>query len=300
MVLAGTAVLHQQVLAGTSTVVPREMAFLSSSLILLPVCLAGLGSNRELPSTWAVRRCVAAGTGVWVRTPRNPNYAIRSDYLPSYNVSRHNWGRCDLGGPTAVPREATQYEWRPHVPLDGCAALPQDPSQLFPLMHELVDGYEGIAPPGEATLELAERFCSVYANKTILFVGDSISGQMFTSFAHMTGVHGSVFVPPQSSKTACYAKAESGAAHEVVLMARTCAKFDLVVNARFSRNEYLWFDPAHNDPGDLNTQRQYLCEWAHWVAKTDVLVATCAKVNTETSSICFHAGPESGHARRSR
>ena len=273
------------------------MAFLSSSLILLPVCLAGLGSNRELPSTWAVRRCVAAGTGVWVRTPRTPNYAIRSDYLPSYNVSRHNWGRCDLGGPTAVPREATQYEWRPHVPLDGCAALPQDPSQLFPLMHELVDGYEGIAPPGEATLELAERFCRVYANKTILFVGDSISGQMFTSFAHMTGVHGSVFVPPPSSKTACYAKAESGAAHEVVLMARTCAKFDLVVNARFSRNEYLWFDPAHNDPGDLNTQRQYLCEWAHWGAKTDVLVATCAKVNTETSSICFHAGPESGHAR---
>ena len=252
------------------------MAFLSSSLTLLPVCLAGSGSNRELPSAWAVRRCVAAGTGVWVRTPRNPNYAIRGDYLPSYNVSRHNWGRCDLGGPSAVPREATQYEWRPHVPLDGCAALPQDPSQLFPLMHELSTDTR-VLHRLEKRRSSLRNDSAAYANKRYCLLR-LISGQMFTSFAHMTGVHGSVRAAAVvEDSLLCQGRFRR--CLEVVLMARTCAKFDLV-STRFSRNEYLWFDPAHNDPGDLNTQRQYLCEWAHWVAKTDGLAT--GEVNTET------------------
>ena len=61
---------------------------------------------------------------------------------------------------------------------------------------------------------LPKKFCSTAQNKSILFVGDSIMGQAFTSFVHLLGI--------ADSRMVGHPVMDPANVHEIYMTARTC------------------------------------------------------------------------------
>ena len=118
-----------------------------------------------------LRHCDAQAyrNGSWVPTPGSP-HPYRLERNPQHNplvkgwayAGRRFWGSCDEGAPPSFTRRAVQQEWRP------------------------------------STCDLrefsAEALCRRFTGRkqrqqpyTILFVGDSFTGQLFISFVAMMG-----------------------------------------------------------------------------------------------------------------
>ena len=122
-------------------------------------------------------------------------------------------------------------------------------------------------PEDSAVLSLAAAFCNKYHGHSILFVGDSISGQMFTSFVHLLGAHS---VEDRERNASCRRYGHAGGAHEVHIDAQVCARFCRRATARFIRNEYLSLEP----PSQLALRRRYgllMCDWSDAARVSDVL-----------------------------
>ena len=170
-----------------------------------------------------------------------------------FNDSHWWWGICDdyqvrINHRPPHTRPALQYRWVPEG--RGCQALRHGRGEL---------------PPTE---ELADAFCSRYANKSVLFVGDSIQGQLFTTFAHMVGF---VSRTVENFSNPCYKWKEEKGAHEIDVTARLCRADDRGVTARFLRNEFLSI-------GKPRTRRfgRTLCDWWQAASEADLLVLSFA------------------------
>lgn len=116
------------------------------------------------------------------------------------------------------------------------------------------------------SLQLRSKFCSMIPGKIILFVGDSITGQMFSSFVHLLGIGGDVQQLGNFS---------SLQAHEIGLTTTTCANFldGDFVNVSFIRNEYLSLDGrtlGSEEP--LEYAGKWLLDWLPAANQSDVLV----------------------------
>jgi hypothetical protein len=89
------------------------------------------------------------------------------------------------------------------------------------------------------TSQLATQFCSKWAGRSLVFVGDSIQAQFFTSFVHQVGFVKSV----ANTSSACCAMMYGGGSHECDLTVTLCGG---AVRARFLRNHFLYLDRARS------------------------------------------------------
>ena len=209
-------------------------------------------------------RCLVAGTGQWV--PLDPG--ATEPYLmdPAWQGGRRDekwWGRCDTDLHTnqSIPasrpaRPSLLFTWEPEG--DGCADLRKHRSVL----------------PDLAALACA--FCSRWAGRSILFVGDSVQGELFHSFAHVLGAVSSLAPPTGQVNEACRAWVE-GSGYESDLTVDLCEAGERAVHARFVRNEMLWLDNERNGRGrtkgtKLNLPVRVLCEWDAAAAEADAIV----------------------------
>lgn len=190
----------------------------------------------------AAAACVSHGRGRWVATSaperaRGEPYLMPTDYLSRANISRWWWGVCDddlRRGEVRPPRAAAvDYAWEPHG--EGCEQLRKHRHRMPPLSV------------------LARAFCAAHAGRSVLFIGDSIQGQLFTSFVLAAGVfHSEPQIHPRSSGVRPPRCAQDrhyltglAAIHEFNLDMRICHPDPARgVRARFIRNEPLWPDGA--------------------------------------------------------
>ena len=138
---------------------------LSHNQTELNVWLSGAASDEEqgpLVSKrrkWAVQRkgcdwatCLAEGNGEWKSNYSRPLYAKLSPdrFIANFNASKYFWGHCGV--------KRYDHAWVPTCKCD------------FP-----------------RPMDLVADFLDQFAGKHVLFVGDSVHGQFFTSLAHILG-----------------------------------------------------------------------------------------------------------------
>ena len=159
-------------------------------------------------------------------------YLLAPDVLPSANKSKWWWGACDddlRRGIVRPPRAAVMQSWEPDG--EGCDALKKGRRRLPPLR----------------TLALA--FCKRHAGESVLFVGDSVQGQLFISFIMAIGVRSArpQLDPenmPRCAKDRKYLQSLAHV-HEFHMDVTLCVAGEAGVRARFIRNELLSLAPPH-------------------------------------------------------
>ena len=211
--------------------------------------------------------CLAHGHGHWRLLPRTDQtnlqtepYLLRPD-LKFGRESRHWWGVCDMdivrnksviGRP---PRAAVLQQWVPQG--NGCASLRKHQGSL----------------PDVGVLSCA--FCSRYAGRTVLFVGDSVQGELFLAFASILGVISAMANPGQEG---CRRVAPRGSGPaELDVSIEACKEGPQGVTVRFIRNELLWLDPeinarARHPDRKFGAPALMLCDWFSAVAAADLVV----------------------------
>ena len=104
----------------------------------------------------------------------------------------------------------------------GPIGAPPEPSVLTVDRETFVDAFAALLPlrPHESALPgLGAAFCRQHNWTRVLFVGDSMSGQMFTSFVHLLGAWRSVDLSAHPKAAACAAMHMAGGSHEIVVQA---------------------------------------------------------------------------------
>ena len=209
--------------------------------------------------------CLAHGQGSWKALPDNllqTEPYLLSPSLKFGRESRHWWGVCDddlmrntsTGRP---PRPAVLHQWRPEG--NGCEALHKQQERL----------------PDVGALACA--FCARYVGRSILFVGDSVQGELFLAFASILGI---VRAKPNSGQEGCRKVAPRGSGQdELDVSIETCGEAEQAVTVRFIRNEMLWLDnernarTRHPDKGHgRGPPALMLCDWRWAAASADFLV----------------------------
>ena len=225
---------------------------------------AWLGRPRSRGEEHAAYQCLAHGRGSWTPSPASA-HAVNdkaTGYYPplspsfltvmvksgavDFNESKWWWGTCDeraasaaAPGGGSLGRPDLSWRWEPAIGDAGCNALRK---QYARLPHVKV---------------LVQAFCEQHAGVNILFVGDSIQGQLFTSFAsifaennhgtpHDLRAHGNRWEKCRIQKD--YKLFPHEIDHSVTLCAGR-------VRLRFIRNEWLTYSAAktqrraHQDAG---------------------------------------------------
>ena len=246
------------------------------------------------PHLHAAQHCLERGRGTWrsvVSDGAEEPYLLAPDFLPKANLSKWWWGACDddlRRGMVRPPRAAVLQTWEPDG--EGCDDLKKGRKRLPSLKV------------------LAKAFCQRRAGRSVLFVGDSVQGQFFVSFAMALGVYSS---EPQLNRTripTCAKDAKYLASlatvHEFHMDMQLCAPGPQGIRARFIRNEMLSLsvvppadtkhlasghagrrspppDPAAGSgapeetdpPPPPHLPRSFiLCDWATVAAETDYVV----------------------------
>lgn len=248
----------------------------------------------------AAGACLASGQGTWLtaaqRDARNvahANHASSSDpfypLLPPsfitlktergtvlFNESRWWWGTCDeqhAASHLVGQRPELGWIWEPTVDDPGCVALRKGQSVL----------------PSIDTLTHA--FCKSHAGANILLVGDSMQGQLFSSFASIFAAQEPTtrreLHARQNSWSSCriqkdYKLYPHEIDHSVTLCDNGPRGAAGGVSLRFIRNEWLMFDDADNErirsPGRGTTSGQMrgagltMCSWEAAAADADIIV----------------------------
>ena len=128
--------------------------------------------------------CLRHGHGSWwpLAAESQTEPYLLDPRLQLNREARHWWGVCDrdLSSNGTIPNSTTQltrdrpprpavlHEWFPEG--EGCSALRKGRAALL------------------EQSSLACSFCSQYAGHSILFVGDSVQGELFLSFCSLLGV----------------------------------------------------------------------------------------------------------------
>lgn len=175
-------------------------------------------------------RCLAHGDGSWHFSNRSrPRYTLSPTFMPGWEKSLWWWGCegacCKKGCATCFHdkhsvRPELLWDWKPEG--DGCDAL-----------------------PAASFDQLRVAFCDKFAGRSILFVGDSIQGQFFSSFAHQVG-----YVDSKVGANSCCKMMLGGGAHECDVTATLCSKAKgRGVRVRYLRNAYLYLEKVTNAAG---------------------------------------------------
>ena len=226
--------------------------------------------RRNASSVRLANICLSHGHGKWQPLPRDQE--ATEPYLLDPRLQlvlkrepRHWWGICDVdlirnatNGDISErpPRPAVLHEWEPDG--EGCASLRKERAALPTLGA------------------LACSFCKRHAGENILFVGDSVQGELFLAFASVLGIMSPPRVDAGNSECRRVAPRGSGSA-ELDVSIDTCAEATRAVTVRFIRNELLLLD------GELNARRRHpdrrlgapalmLCEWRSAAQWADRLV----------------------------
>ena len=217
----------------------------------------------------AKARCVASGNGSWhaAASSADEPYLLAADYLPAATTGKWWWGTCDddlRRGRFRPPRAAVLQHWEPSG--DGCSALRKGRDSL----------------PSLQTLGAA--FCRRHAGKTVLFVGDSVQGQLASSFASALGVWKSepqMRQPmPRCAKDRGYLHSLSKI-HEFNLEMLLCAADrESGVRVLFIRNELLWLGS-----GSPSQARRAAATAAAAAAVSSTLPSASALVPSAASSL---------------
>ena len=208
--------------------------------------------------------CLAHGHGSW--RPLGGNdvlqtepYLLRSE-LKFGRESRHWWGICDADmvknqSVVRAPRTAVLQQWVPDG--KGCAALRKQ--------HDVL--------PDVGALACA--FCARHAGRSVLFVGDSVQGELFLAFASILGV---VHAKPNQGQEGCRKVAPRGSGPtELDVSIQACGEGEQSVTVRFIRNELLSLDDQHN-ARTRHPDRKFgapalmLCDWRWAAAAADFIV----------------------------
>lgn len=226
---------------------------------------AWLAAARDHKQQRAAELCLGQGIGHWYALPTD----VAAPYIMDNATKRKGmrgtkWiGRCDAdlnGENSSRPaRPAVRFRWQPEG--KGCAALLKNNTVL----------------PDQATL--AHAFCSRWAGRSVLFVGDSVQAAAFHSFAHI--VDGRYVPSPLNENAPCNALAD-GSGYDADLTAELCVDNapDRRVHARYIRNELLWLNRSRNAAGRAqadhtrmkNVPARFLCDWDTAAAEADILV----------------------------
>ncbi len=177
-----------------------------------------------------ILRCIAHGDGEWQPNNRTSvPYQLSPNFMPKWESSSWWWGCegacCRKGCATCLHKPGSirpelKYDWRPTGP--GCQAMPQ------------------------ASMEqLRAAWCEKFAGRKIVFVGDSIQGQFFSSFAHQVGYVSSAV----NASSQCCKMMFGGGSHECDLTAKLCSHGPQGVRVRYIRNAYLYLSPETNAAG---------------------------------------------------
>ena len=183
--------------------------------------------------------CLAGSGGAWVASTLAP-VVLDPAFLKNWAASVFFWGRC-AREPDALRFERTGA---------GCGAL----------------------APLAASPTLAAEFCDAFRGATLLIVGDSVQGELFSTVASLLGATAGVQDRAEARRR-CLRRARLAThqAHEVVVDARACAG---TVGLRFVRNEFvLWAGArALKNETELSRHNTYVCDWAADAAAADLLL----------------------------
>jgi hypothetical protein len=219
--------------------------------------------------------CLAHGQGTWKQlrkdTEQTEPYILHPE-LRLGREKRHWWGICDddlaernksqpvtsdatIPLPVRPPRPALLFEWAPEG--SGCAALRK----------------RGDLLPDHGALACA--FCARHAGRSVLFVGDSVQGELFLAFASILGVRRHHVNPGNEG---CRRVAPKGSGRdELDVTLQVCGEGEREVTVRFIRNELLWLDDEQNarrrhPDFKFGAPALMLCDWVWAAATTDFLV----------------------------
>ncbi|KAJ1634185.1 hypothetical protein T492DRAFT_975168 [Pavlovales sp. CCMP2436] len=248
--------------------------------------------------------CVARGDGQWVRrTTGDLPYRLRSDYLPNWNTSMHYWGQCDrtfdLAGESTPDRAARlllsrTLRWVPAG--DGCEALNEEPGGGLPTLDTL-----------------RSRFCAAFAGSLLLFIGDSVQGELFTSLAHI--LQWRTATAPQCMPATPRLMESAKDPEEVVVEVEVCGSAGAPVRLapvrlRFVRNEFALLNSTASETNVYRRPWRKMCLWTHADASdADVVVLSrgphflpnaqfAAQLDTTLAALAALPQTPSGRRRR--
>lgn len=204
--------------------------------------------------------CLAHGRGGWqpLLTELTELYLLPPE-LQLGREDRHWWGACDHDlrrENRTQMRPELKHEWIPEG--EGCSALRKGRERLPEIA------------------QLACAFCTRRAGQSVLFVGDSVQGEMFLAFASILGVR-SIHV--NAGNTACREVAPRGSGKtELDVTVELCGGSSAApVRARFIRNEMVVLDEASNERMRHKDHPRVgpammLCDWRSAASAADLLV----------------------------
>ena len=210
--------------------------------------------SRGLQQSPSALNWTSCATGVWRGAQDRPlpyrlagsvdGGTLGADYLPGFREgSLYHWGTAQTRhGQEPTPCDGgVKYEWE-----SACAAR-----------HRV-----GAYPTTGRWDAAARAFCTQFDGAHVLFVGDSVQGQMFTSFLHLLGAHrGSVVDGGKCGFT--------GGSHEVLIRAAACSHFSTNVTAQFIRNDLLDYTVAAKEKWGGT---KHLCSFADQAQMADLVV----------------------------
>ena len=238
-------------------------------------------TRRDARSHELAATCLAHGQGFWrpLQGLQTEAYLLRPD-LRLNRQARHWWGVCDaqrtsnatfgnashdtlhgtddgtqLSDSALLPRPELLQEWQPDG--EGCDALRKQEARLPELGA------------------LACAFCERYAGHTILFVGDSVQGELFLAFVSILGV---ARIRVNSGNDACRRVAPRGSGPmELDVSVEVCDGAAATMTVRFIRNELLWLDAERNAKKRhpdvrFGAPALMLCDWDQAAAAADMVV----------------------------
>jgi hypothetical protein len=197
--------------------------------------------------------CIGSGHGGWLYEPNATEAYILSAtlYSASFIDSRWFWGRCDF----------EKAKWRQFYSHSEVRSA---------LKYRWIPACMGPIPDYKA---LVRGFCAQFNGKSILFVGDSLTGQLFTSFISIFGVQWAKVNDAKANK--CYVgysatefwKEIEVNPHEIDAEADICESlgYGQHIVARFMRNDWL---AAHN----LHEVNGVSCDWFSVADRYDMFV----------------------------
>ena len=225
-------------------------------------------TRRNASAAHLASACLAHGHGTWVplQGAQTEPYLLTTELEETLKREpRHWWGICgsdlkrdastgDISGRPARP--SILHEWTPDG--RGCDALRKGNHAL---------------PEFDA---LACSFCALNAGRTVVFVGDSVQGELFLAFASILGAR-SPRVNPGNEGCRRVAPRGSGKAELDMSMEVPCSSDGAVITLRFIRNELLWLDDDANartrhPDRRLGAPALMLCNWRSAVQRADYLI----------------------------
>jgi len=184
--------------------------------------------------------CLATGAGDWVASSLEP-VKLSPSFLKNWGTSVFWWGQCH--------DEPKALRWEPRG--DGC---------------------DGLAAAARSPT-LARDFCDAFSGASMMLVGDSVQGELFSTLAALLGADRGV-QDEAAARRRCLPGSRLMAhhAHEVRVEALVCGGR---VGIRFIRNEFLLWAGARDTLDAAAIRRQdnkYLCDWADDASGADLLV----------------------------